>query len=127
MSTTLTEVVRAAAGESRRLACAQAMALAADSQVPPADVGAAADAAGVKITRCQLGLFGRSAPQPHQDDGISRPAQSVLDRLDTLAAAEITCAKAWALADELGVGRMAVGQALREQGVHVCACQLGCF
>ena len=41
-----------------RLACAQAMDIANSEGVPPIIVGRAADAAGIKISTCQLGCFG---------------------------------------------------------------------
>ncbi|WP_425057762.1 hypothetical protein SCACP_23000 [Sporomusa carbonis] len=41
-----------------RLTCAEATQLANAEGVPPIVVGRAADAAGIKITACQLGCFG---------------------------------------------------------------------
>ena len=41
-----------------RITCAEATELAKAQGVPPITVGQAADAAGVKITACQLGCFG---------------------------------------------------------------------
>jgi len=40
-----------------RIACAAALALAARLGVPPREVGAAADRAGIRISACQLGCF----------------------------------------------------------------------
>jgi len=39
----------------------------------------------------------------------------------------MTCAQAFALADELKVSRTAMGKALDAAGIKVKACQLGCF
>ena len=50
------EVERAAA--ERRLACAEALAIAERLGVEPQEVGRAANEVGVKIVDCQLGCFG---------------------------------------------------------------------
>ena len=47
-----------AASVGGKLACAKALRLAGDLGVPPRHVGAACDAAGIKIIHCQLGCFG---------------------------------------------------------------------
>lgn len=53
----LADAVKAAA-EDRRLACADALAIAARLGVEPRAVGQAANALGIKIVDCQLGCFG---------------------------------------------------------------------
>ncbi len=39
----------------------------------------------------------------------------------------ITCEKAWELADKAGVEKVEVGDLATEVGVKIRACQLGCF
>jgi len=39
----------------------------------------------------------------------------------------LPCAVAFAIAEELGVPRIQVGQAADEQGIKITDCQLGCF
>lgn len=51
------EAVRAAA-PARRLACADALAIAERLGVEPLTVGQTANALGVKLVDCQLGCFG---------------------------------------------------------------------
>jgi hypothetical protein len=51
------EVVTAAA-EERRLACAEALAIAERLGVEPIAVGQTANRLGIKIVDCQLGCFG---------------------------------------------------------------------
>ncbi len=51
------EAVLAKADANHKLACADAWALAEELQVSLGAVGQAAEACGVKITRCQLGCF----------------------------------------------------------------------
>lgn len=130
MSTTLVEAVRAAAGEAARLTCSSAMALAAEVRASPEEVGQAANDAGVKLTRCQLGLFGYGRPHTSEDKRLQPDGalpQPLLGRLTGRDTGEITCAEAWALADEFGVARILVGQAAERAGLRVRHCQLGCF
>jgi len=55
--------------------------------------------------------------------------QSVLDAVRTAAGGEerLACARAFALAEELGVRPADVGRACNELGVKIVGCQLGCF
>ncbi|HUT34199.1 MAG TPA: hypothetical protein VNE39_12010 [Planctomycetota bacterium] len=39
----------------------------------------------------------------------------------------LPCAAAFAIAEELGIPRIRVGQAADELGIKITACQLGCF
>ena len=39
----------------------------------------------------------------------------------------LPCAAALAIADELGVPRLAVGRAANDLGIQIVDCQLGCF
>jgi len=39
----------------------------------------------------------------------------------------ISCARAWELAEELGVDKKLVGKICNELGIRIKACQLGCF
>jgi len=50
------EAVRRAAGDGR-IACARALALAEELDVPPARIGEACNREGIKIAHCQLGCF----------------------------------------------------------------------
>jgi len=51
------EAILAKAGANMKLSCADAWALAEELQVSLIVVGQLADAAGVKLCRCQLGCF----------------------------------------------------------------------
>ena len=52
------EAVRDAAAEGV-IPCARALALAEQLQVSPSEIGAAADAEGIRVVDCQLGCFGK--------------------------------------------------------------------
>ena len=82
-----------------QLACADAFQLAADLQQSPAEIGKAADLLGIRLVKCQLGLFGY-APEKK----MVRPAETV-DR--ALEDAIRVGASRWAsdLPAGLGTGR----------------------
>jgi len=113
--------------EQGRLACAQAFAIAARFGVPPSAVGLAADFAGVRLSKCQLGLFGH-APE----NRIVKPAADVTDELKAAIQAalvenKLPCAKAWEIAKSFKLAKMDVSAACEAMGLKIKPCQLGAF
>lgn len=114
-----------------KLGCAEAHALAAEYGLDPLAVGLAADAAGVRMFRCQLGLFGYG-PKSEGKHKIVQPMEAVpaelADRLRTAAGPEgISCEEVWRIAAELGIARLDASGAVEALGLRVSTCQLGCF
>ncbi len=117
--------------ENGKLACAEAHALAAEYGLEPLAVGQAADAAGVRMFRCQLGLFGYG-PKSEGKHKIVQPMETVpqemADRLRAAAGADgISCREIWRIAAELGTTRLEASGAVETLGLRVSSCQLGCF
>jgi hypothetical protein len=117
--------------EDDRLPCKTAFALAQSLGVEPLTVGLAANEAGIRISRCQLGLFGYG-PKSEGKHKIVHPMDEVPERLAARlrAAAEgsgITCAAVWEVADGLGYRRLEASSAVEAMGLRVSHCQLGCF
>ena len=80
-----------------------------------------------RITYCQLGLFGHSPEKK-----IVRPEKAVDLRLKTVieAAAEdgrLSCLKAWDIAAQLQIPKIAVSNACEGLGMRIKPCQLGAF
>jgi hypothetical protein len=125
---TLFEEIQAAARDGH-LPCACAFALALRLKVEPLEVGQGATSLGVRITRCQLGLFGRpngaegrlvrSGSQP--DEGMRAAIAS------RLVDGRLPCSEAWGIAQETRRSRRDVARATESLGVRISACQLGCF
>ena len=114
-----------------RLTCQQAHAIAHQLGMEPLAVGLAADDAGVRISRCQLGLFGYG-PKAEGRHKIVHPMDDVPQRLcaqlQAAAGSEgISCAALWEVADELGITRLEASSAAEALGLRVSDCQLGCF
>jgi len=126
----------AAAIEARvkegKLACAQAFAIAESAQVTPLVVGQTADALGVGLDHCQLGLFG----YPGHTKGweVARVADhSVPADLEAAIRAaldadgKLSCVGAWHVAAEFSIPKMLVGYIADQMDVRIVQCQLGAF
>jgi hypothetical protein len=117
--------------EDGRLPCNQAFAIAHILEIDPLDVGLAANEAGIRISRCQLGLFGYG-PKAEGKHKIVHAMDTVPERLaarlrEAAEGENITCTAVWRVADRLGYKRIEVASAVEAMGLRVSRCQLGCF
>jgi hypothetical protein len=125
--------------EDGRLPCKQAFAIAQELELEPITVGLAANGVGIRISRCQLGLFGYG-PKSEGKHKIVHAMDKVPERLAARLRAEadvslqsedaeagITCAGVWRAADGLDYPRMKAASAVEAMGLKVTRCQLGCF
>ncbi len=112
--------------EEGKLPCERAFAIARKLRVKPLAVGQKADEMGIKISRCQLGLFGYAgkkliAPMaeipPKLEEEIKRRSKE----------GRLTCAGAWAIARKLNRSKLEVSSAAETLDIHIIQCQLGCF
>ena len=113
------------------LPCAEAHTIAHQFEVDPISVGLAADDASIRITRCQLGLFGYG-PKLEGKHKIVHAMDDVPERLaarlrDLARDGGITCLEAWNVADEMELSRLEASSAVEAMGLRVSRCQLGCF
>ena len=120
----------AVAGE---VACADAHALAARVGVTPLDLAKAINReTGLRLNRCQLGLFGYG-PKAEGKSKIVLPATNVPDdvaeaiRARAVNNGRIACSDAWELADRLKYPRLGIANVIEALGLRVTPCQLGCF
>jgi hypothetical protein len=128
----LGEVLAAEAADGDgAISCARAFVLARRLGVPPAELGAAADAAGVRVVKCQLGLFGygRKAEGKSKIVRAEEPGGALRGRLTSAVGSDgaLTCASAWQIARDLRIGRLRVAGAAQAMGLRIADCQLGCF
>lgn len=118
--------------EGGRLSCKAAMDAAEELGCQPIEVGCTADIARLRLTRCQLGLFGFPGhAKGWAAAGVERlPAPAELE--DLLVEARdtrgfVTCLELWRHADRLAVARIHAGHVAERLGVRVRSCQLGAF
>lgn len=113
------------------LPCAVAHYIAADLGVTPLQVGETADQTGVRITMCQLGLFGY-AVKGRPSYRIRQPMEDVPEQLEraireATVDGRVSCAALWRIGAEQGYSRPEMGNAVEALGLKVKPCQLGCF
>ncbi len=114
-----------------KLPCAAAFRAAEEAGVEPAEVGRAADELGIRLNRCQLGLFGYG-PKAEGRHKIVSPAEVVDPGLaqaiqDGLSGGQLSCRKAWDIAEALGIPKIEVAAAAEALEVKIVRCQLGAF
>ena len=117
--------------EQGQLPCEVAFELAKKLKVTPRQIGNACDEGGIRLSRCQLGLFGYG-PKSEGKHKIVQPMETVpqelADRLRAAAGADgISCLEIWRIAAELGTTRLEASGAVEALGLRVSTCQLGCF
>ncbi len=114
------------------LPCLFALAIAHELGVPPLEVGHTATTTGVRISRCQLGLFGYG-PKSAGKSKIVRAMPQVPDDLASRLraalnpAGPLTCAAAFAAAQQAQRPRLESANAAQALDIHITECQLGCF
>lgn len=112
-----------------KIPCACAVDLARACGVAAAEIGRLADGEGIRVSVCQLGLFGYEAYGEKR--WASRLTSVPLALEEEIRAACVggclPCAAAWHIADEHGLPRLVLGAAAETLGLRVSACQLGCF
>jgi hypothetical protein len=115
-----------------RLACAAACELAAALSVTPIEVGKTADRMQVRLTACQLGLFGYPGhAKAWEAAGWADPAPPDGLANALLAAGgdrgEMSCARLWHEAERFSATRVAAGWLADRLGIKVRDCHLGTF
>jgi hypothetical protein len=112
--------------------CAAAHRIAEKRGVEPMYVGEQANQIDVRISRCQLGLFGYTPKKQtpgfrvvkrleNPPDAASASVREAADR------GRISCLTLWRLAERHGLTRRDMGNIAETLELKVTPCQLGCF
>jgi hypothetical protein len=109
------------------LRCAVAFRIAEELGVTPLEVGETADALEVRLSRCQLGLFGYG-----EQKSIVEPAEEVSPELEQairegLIEGRLPCANAWTIAARFGMPKLHVANTAEKLRIRIAQCQLGAF
>jgi len=117
--------------QNSELTCARAFKIAEELGALPLEVGRAADEMGVRLAKCQLGLFGYG-PKSEGKHKIVKPMENVPAALEQAIRAAmddkgLACTQAWAIAKRLGIPKMDVSSAAEALGIKITVCQLGAF
>lgn len=110
-----------------KISCAELFKIVNEHTIFPDILGQCVTLEKMKITHCQLGLFGYEDKKK-----IVEPAESVSEELENkilylLEDGVLHCAAAWVIADELKITRLAVASACEKLKIKIKKCQLGAF
>jgi hypothetical protein len=113
-----------------KLRCAAAFRIAEELDVTPSAVGETADALKVRLSHCQLGLFGYG--RGDEKERAVKPAEEVSPALERairegLVEGRLPCAVAWDIAVRFEMPKLHVANAAEKLEVRVGPCQLGAF
>jgi len=124
--------LRTSLDEEGQIHCAAAHRIAERLGVQPLDVGKQANKLGIRISRCQLGLFGCSPKKGIPGYRVVKKLDNPPEAASTLVreAAEngqIPCLTLWRLAAKHGLAKRNLGNIAETLGLRITPCQLGCF
>lgn len=119
------EIVKRSKNEE--ISCAVAFEIVKDNQISPAEVGKTIDLMNYKLVKCQLGLFGYKPKKKivKPQDTIHRELQKAIQT--ALVNDQLSCERAWQIADQHQVRKMTVSSACETIGIKIKPCQLGAF
>lgn len=112
------------------LPCAIAEKISKELKVSISEVGKTADLLGIKINKCQLGLFGwgnkpNHGKDIHPLDSVPFEVKSAIEKVAEMG--RVSCFSLWEIADRLGIERKKVSAVCETLGLKIIKCQLGTF
>jgi len=122
----LANMIKNKASEGK-LPCAVAFKIAEDMGVTPAEVGVALDLLEIKISKCQMGIFGYGKGERFIKSMENVPSSLEKAVREGIKGGKIACRDAWQAAEKLGTGKMEVASACDKLGIKISSCQLGAF
>jgi hypothetical protein len=110
-----------------QLPCSAAFMMAKRLGTSPDAIGRAADLMELRLTQCQLGLFGHPSER-----SLAKNSVSVSPNLEEAIRAALVkdclpCERAWKIAKAQGMTKTEVGGACDALGIKIKPCQLGAF
>ena len=130
MTDAIVERVKERAHEGE-MPCIAAHTVAWETNTTPQQVADILNELDVRVTQCQIGLFGYG-PKAEGKSKLIRPMPALDPDLKARIEAKapkgvISCRVAWDIAGELGIERLAVGNTADAMGLRILPCQLKCF
>lgn len=113
--------------KNKSISCKKAEEIAGELGCSLEETGRTIDLLNLKITKCQLGLFGYGETKK-----IVQPAKEVAPEVkekitSALQDGTLSCAAAWNIASELNIPRMKVSADCETLAIKIKPCQLGAF
>ena len=140
----LRSLIQARLDSNGQLSCEEAHSIAGARGVSPQSVRQQSDDLGIRISRCQLGLFGyakekgmpgfraareavRGAAPGAEGKTAPIPENVAAAVREACSDNEITCADLWKIGHDHNVLRFEMGCIAESLELSVKSCQLGCF
>jgi hypothetical protein len=126
LNETIAEKIKGTISDNK-ISCAEAHGIAGKLNVSPAEVGTAIDLLEVRITQCQLGLFGHGKEKniPPLPDKIDSEVESAIN--SSLADGRLACSTAWEIAKRFKMAKSTVAAICEKMKIKISPCQLGAF
>ena len=125
------EVAKAvtATADDGRIACAQVFTIASEQGVSPTEAGKTVDLLKIRLTKCQLGLFGYGQGPDKKVVEPKAPGNQQLEEAIRAALTDkkLACRDAWSIARRFKVPKMTVSNACEALEIKIKPCQLGAF
>lgn len=102
-----------------KLSCLKAFKVSRLIGIKPIDMSDACKSVGIKISNCELGVFGKIKFQNAESAIYSKISQNFTQNKD------VSCKTLWYIAQQSSLRR--VGNTVKFSDVEVTHCQLGCF
>lgn len=114
-------------GLKGEIACAEAGSIAAELNVTMGEVGVAIDLLELRITRCQIGLFGYGDKKTAIEPAGNVSAEMENAIRGALVDGRLSCAMSWEIAQRFNVPKMHVAAVCEALNIRIKPCQLGAF
>ena len=112
-----------------KLACRSAFAIAKREGVAPHTVGEEATRLSIRISHCQLGLFGHESTGQKRIVHFTEEMSPQLERAirARLVDGRLPCEAAGEIAFQQKLSKLDIANAAETLNIRISACQLGCF
>ena len=109
------------------ISCIKAFDIAKQLSVPVASIGTTMDLLDIKLTKCQLGLFGHK-PAKKLFKPLDQADPEVKDAISkALTNGRLSCKDAWDISSRCNVTKITVSSTCELLGIKINHCQLGAF
>ncbi len=110
-----------------KLSCAVAFEIAEEKNISPHKVGINIDLLDIRLTKCQLGLFGyKPKKKLLKPPNLADPdIESAV--FEALVNGRLSCSRAWEIATRFNVNKITVSSTCELLGIKISDCQLGAF
>jgi hypothetical protein len=111
-----------------KLACSEAFRLSGELGLPESEIGNYADLCGVRLVKCQIGLFGYGPEKKRLVETRDLLDPDLASAVRSLSnGGVILCVEVFGLAESFKISKVDVGCACETLGIRVKGCRFGAF